>query len=429
MAEDWVSWNGNITHRVNTFYSPTDEKELIQAVKNSKSIRVTGNRQSSADIIAGTDDIISLEKYASKVAVDTEKREITVQAGMVLGDFLDLVDQQGWTIPALPDINTVTLGGALATGTHGTGREAFILGEYMVRCRIVLASGEVVEYGEDDPEFAAVRVSLGVLGVFSTVTFRCEPRWNLQLEERPMRDNEWLASYRDMLKKNKFLRILWLPHTDFGYVITGNEADNPLEKARIPWYVKYRRAVSAKLYKRTVIDPRFTVFANKIIQRLFFNHRQTNFGSLYEATVTKSRGSTLELAEWTVALDRFDELFADLKKALNSLDNEAYAHIPMDIRFLCADKSWLSYAYERDCVTIGCVSRIAEHAESYEAFNVIEEVFRRHEARPHWAKRHKMVGHELEKLYPKWESFLELRDRLDPAGKFLNSYLKKIFVR
>lgn len=429
MGQDWISWNGNITHKVNTFYSPKNEDELVQAVKESHSVRITGNRQSSADIIAGTDDLISLEHYNSKVSIDSSRYEITVQAGMVLADLLDLVDQQQWTIPALPDINTITVGGALATGTHGTGREALILSGYMVKCRVVLASGEIAEYDETNPELEAIRVSLGVLGIFSTVTFRCEPRWNLQLEERPMRDEKWLSTYREMLKNNKFLRILWLPHTDFGYVITGNEADTPLEKARIPWYVKYRRALSAKLYKRTVNNPRFTVFANKVIQKLFFNHRQTNFGSLYDATVTKSRGSTLELAEWTVALDRFDNLFSDLKMALNSLDNEAYAHIPMDIRFICADKSWLSYAYERDCVTIGCVSRVAEHADSYEAFNVIEDVFRKHEARPHWAKRHKMAGYELEEIYPKWESFIELREKLDPTGKFLNEYLKKVFTR
>lgn len=427
MAQSWVSWNGNITHPVKTFYKPTSEEEFVEAVKNSSSIRIVGNGQSSADIAAGTEDLISLERYNSVVSIDTDNREITVQPGMPLATLLKAIDEQEWTLGALPDIDTISVGGALATGTHGTGRDALILAGYMVKCRIVLADGTVKEYSESDEEFEALRVSLGVLGMFSTITFRCEPRWNLQLEERPMKDAQWLASYKEMLQKHKFLRILWLPHTNYGYVITGDESNTPSEKAKIPWYVKHRRAVSAKLYKRTVENPRFTVRANRIIQKLFFNHRQTNFGSLYDATVTKSRGSTLELAEWTIDIDKFDALFADLKKALDSLDNNAFVHIPMDIRFLKKDASWLSYAYDYDCVTVGCVSRIAEAADRYEAFTVVEEVFRKHGSRPHWAKRHTMTGDDFAPIYPKWNDFKALREKMDPSGKFLNGYLKKVF--
>ncbi len=111
------------------------------------------------------------------------------------------------------------------------------------------------------------------------------------------------------------------------------------------------------------------------------------------------------------------------------MDNDAFAHIPMDIRFLESDKSWLSYAYERPCVTIGCVSRTAEHADKYEAFMLIDTVFRRHNGRPHWAKRHTMKGEEFASIYPKWNDFLTLREKMDPSGKFLNGYLKELFAR
>ncbi len=427
MTNTWTSWNNNITHSVDTFYSPISEEELSDSVKNSKSIRVVGNGQSSADIAAGSDDLISLKEYGKFVEINEETREVTVEAGMILAVLLTKIEELGWTIPALPDLDTVSVGGALATGTHGTGQSAHPLSGYVVKCRLVLADGSVRELDESDDELEAVRVSLGVLGVLSTVTFRCEEKWLLQLNEEPMRDKTWLASYREWLSQYKFLRILWLPHTDFGYVIRGSEANEETKGPKIPWYVKYRRAVSAKLYRHTVKSPRFTVTSNRIIQKLFFNHKQSSFGSLYGATVTKSRGSTLELAEWTVALDKFEALFHDLKISLNDRANNGYAHIPMDIRFLDADESWLSYAYDRPCVTIGCVSRIAEAADSYEAFTTIEEVFRKHDARPHWAKRHAMTAKDLKPLYPKWDEFQNLRNEYDPSGKFLTPYLRKIF--
>nr|VFK20776.1 MAG: L-gulonolactone oxidase [Candidatus Kentron sp. LPFa] len=426
MSNTWISWNKNTTHEVVNFYTPDREEMIIESVKKSDSIRVVGSGQSSADIAAGSTDLISLDEYNGFVQINSPKYEITVEAGMKLSKLLTEIDKFGWTLPALPDIDTVTVGGALSTGTHGTGHSALPLSGYVVECRLILADGSIETITEDNPSLEAVRFSLGLLGILSTVTFRCEPQWKLQLDERPVKDAHWLSSYPTWLHAHKLLRILWLPHTGFGYVITGDEAKYGAERGRISWYVKYRRKISAMLYKWTVPFPGFTVTANKIIRKLFFNHHQSSFGTLYETTVTKSRGSTLELAEWTVAFDRFGACFADLKETLNSKENRAFAHIPMDIRFLDADKTWLSYGYDRPCVTIGCVSRTPKHADKYVAFTVIEEVFRRHGGRPHWAKRHTMAGDEFGKLYPRWDDFLKVRKKLDPNGKFLTPYFTKL---
>jgi len=105
----------------------------------------------------------------------------------------------------------------------------------------------------------------------------------------------------------------------------------------------------------------------------------------------------------------------------------SFAHIPMDIRFVRADKSWLSYAYDADTVTVGCVSRNAKHSDSYKAFESIEKVFLKYGGRPHWAKRHSLKAKELETLYPRWNDFVALRKQMDPTGKFLNNYLSELF--
>lgn len=60
-------------------------------------------------------------------------------------------------------------------------------------------------------------------------------------------------------------------------------------------------------------------------------------------------------------------------------------------------------------------------------FDAIEPVFKRYGGRPHWGKIHSLTAAELELLYPKWQDFQQLRQRLDPTGKFLNPYLEKIF--
>ena len=428
-SKQWVSWNANVQHTYEHLHQVHSEEELVQAIQEAPGkVRVFGSRQSSADIAAGTATLIDNTAYNKILSYDLEKHHITVQSGISLKILIQAIQAQGWTIPCLPDIDTVTLGGALATGTHGTGRTGHLLSSYMIHCRLILADGSVVNVVEGEELMDAVRVSLGVLGVFSEITLACQPVYTLHLKEQPMKDALWVNNYTDLLNQHEFTRILWMPHTNHGYVITGDRipADKAIQENKGPKYLKHRRKVSKWLYKYTTRFPKLTPFANRLIQGLFFSTEKASKGTLYDATVTKSRSGTLELAEWTIVLSRFPQVFKELKAALDNWNNPAFVHIPMDIRFVKQDNTWLSYAYGEDCVTIGCVTRDAANAEAYAAFDVVEQIFLKHGGRPHWGKRFKAKDQELSQLYPQWEAFKAKRAALDPTGKFLNSYLSQL---
>ena len=423
----WTSWNENLTHKYKSLYKITSEDELQEVIKNSEKIRVFGSKQSSADIASGVETLIDITSYNKILSFDDNACTITVQSGLILGDLLEKIEAKGWCIPCLPDINTITIGGALSTGTHGTSGK--LLCEYITKCSIILADGSVKVITDKDELIDAVRVSLGVLGVLSEITFQCEPIYTLHIKEGPEDDSIWLPKINERLKKHDFLRILWLPHTDKGYVITGDKIDpnTEIKEDLGPAFLKHRRTASKILYKYTHIFPWFTAIANKLLYRGFFSTTKEHKGSLYQATVTKSRGSTLELAEWTIGLDKFPTVFEELKTEINKWSNKSFIHIPMDIRFVYKDTSWLSYAYKKDTVTIGCVSRNAATADTYEAFKSIEKIFLKHGGKPHWAKRFTAKNIELSKIYEKWEDFKTLRKKLDPSNKFLNPYLTEIF--
>lgn len=422
----WVSWNENLQYNYKTMYNITTEEELQEVVASNEKIRFFGSKQSSADIAAGTDALINMTTYNKIVSYDYNKKTITVESGLILGELLEAVESVGWCIPCLPDINTITIGGALATGTHGTSGK--LLSEYMTECKLVLADGSIKTITKDDDLIDAVRVSLGMLGVISTITFQCESVYTLHVKEGPEDDSEWLPKIKSRLKKHDFLRILWLPHTSKGYVITGDkiDADTEVVENLGPKYLKHRRTASKILYKYTHVFPWLTAIANKLLYKGFFSSKKEHKGTLYQATVTKSRGSTLELAEWTVGLDKFPEVFKELKAEIDKWSNKSFIHIPMDVRFVYKDNSWLSYAYKQDTVTMGCVSRNAATADTYEAFKTIEKIFVKHGGRPHWGKRFAAKDNEFKQLYPKWEAFKELRNELDPTNKFLNPYLSKL---
>lgn len=419
----WVSWNENLKYNYTTKYSVTKEEELQEVIANNDKIRFFGSKQSSADIAAGTDVIIDMTTYNKIVSYNYSKKTITVQSGVILKDVLEAIESVGWCIPCLPDINTITIGGALATGTHGTSGK--LLSEYMVACKLILADGTIKTITQEDELMNAVKVSLGMLGVMSTITFQCEPIYTLHVKERPENDNEWLPKIKSRLKEHDFLRILWLPHTSKGYVITGDKIDENKEVTENngPKFLKHRRKASKILYKYSHKYPWTTAIANKILATIFFSSKKEHKGSLYQATVTKSRGSTLELAEWTISLDKFPKVFEEIKTEINKWNNKSFIHIPMDVRFVYKDKSWLSYAYQQDTVTMGCVSRNAATADTYEAFKSVEKIFLKHGGRPHWGKRFAAKDAQLTKVYPKWEDFKNLRNELDPTNKFLNPYL------
>jgi len=422
----WVSWNENVTYNYKSLFKVTTEKELQDVIKNSEKVRVFGTKQSSADIASGLETLLDITTYNKILHFDDAEHKVTVQSGVILGDLLEAIEAKGWCIPCLPDINTITIGGALATGTHGTSGK--LLCEYMTSCSMVLADGSLKVIDEKDKLIDAVRVSLGVLGVMSEITFKCEPIYTLHVKEGPEDDSEWLPKIKQRLQKHDFLRILWLPHTDKGYVITGDKIDSDTEITENlgPAYLKHRRTASKILYKYSHIFPWTTAIANKLLYRGFFSSTKEHKGSLYQATVTKSRGSTIELAEWTIGLDIFPKVFEELKTEINKWSNRSFIHIPMDVRFIQKDKSWLSYAYGEDTVTMGCVSRNAATADTYEAFKSIEKVFLKYGGKPHWGKRFVAKDETLSKIYSKWEDFKVLRKELDPSNKFLNPYLIKL---
>jgi L-gulonolactone oxidase len=423
----WTSWNENLTYNYKSLYKVTTQEELQEVVKDSEKIRVFGTKQSSADIASGLATLIDIRTYNKILSYNDSDHTVTVQAGVILGDLLEAIEAKGWCIPCLPDINTITISGALSTGTHGTSGK--LLCEYMTKCNIILANGSIKVVTKEDEIMDAFRVSLGVLGVLSEITFQCEPIYTLHIKEGPEDDAVWLPKIKERLIKHDFLRILWLPHTDKGYVITGDKIDPNTEIIEDlgPKYLKHRRTASKILYKYTHIFPWITAIANKLLYRGFFSSTKEHKGSLYQATVTKSRGSTLELAEWTIGLDKFSTVFEELKTEINKWSNKSFIHIPMDIRFVYKDNTWLSYAYGEDIVTMGCVSRNAATADTYEAFKSIEKVFLKYGGKPHWGKRFMAKDAELNKVYEKWNDFKLLRRKLDPSNKFLNPYLKELF--
>ena len=116
-----------------------------------------------------------------------------------------------------------------------------------------------------------------------------------------------------------------------------------------------------------------------------------------------------------------------LQAVLAALKNsKAQTFFPVEFRFVKGDDIWLSPFYQRDSISIS-VHQYHKQAPR-QLFNEVESILQHYQGRPHWGKMHSMTATQLKTLYPKWDAFMQLRERLDPSRKFLNPYLEKLFL-
>ena len=108
-------------------------------------------------------------------------------------------------------------------------------------------------------------------------------------------------------------------------------------------------------------------------------------------------------------------------------ENSFVAHFPIEVRWVKSDDIWLSPSYQKDVCYIGVVVyKPYEKEYAYkELFESFDKLMLSLDGRPHWAKLHSLNKAQLEKIYPKFENFLQVRDKLDPNRMFSNKTIEK----
>jgi FAD/FMN-containing dehydrogenase len=104
--------------------------------------------------------------------------------------------------------------------------------------------------------------------------------------------------------------------------------------------------------------------------------------------------------------------------------NRPDVFFPFELRSIAPDDAWLSPFYQR---ASGSIAVHAYYKNDYSfLFSIVEPILRRHGGRPHWGKLNSLGAADFAALYPRWKDALQVRQQLDPDGKFLNPYLRKV---
>jgi xylitol oxidase len=403
------NWAGIYDYTASSLLEPASVAELQDLVAASGSIRALGTRHAFNDLADTPGDLVSLAGLPTDISVDGANRTATVPAGLRYGDVATTLQAQGWALHNLASLPHISIAGAVATGTHGSGDRNGNLATAVSALEFVTATGELLTLRRGDSDFDGGVVSLGALGIVTRVTLDIEPSfevrqdlysgvpWSAVLEHF---DDVTSSAYSVSLFTNWLgdeIALTWLksrvdvppPAAPFG------ATRHLTEQHMIP-------GASPEATTRQVGVPGP------------WNDRLTHF----KLGFTPSSGEEIQ----TEYLLPRRNIVAALTAVRALRDQIAPLLQITEIRTMSADSLWLSGAFETDAVGIHFTWK-KQPRDVAAILPSIEDVLLPLGGRPHWGKVFAAGVAEIEPLYPRLNDFRALASRLDPEGKFRNAYL------
>src|SRR5258708_39643109 len=166
------NWAGNIRFSADRVYHPEKVGQVQEIVRTSRQVRVLGARHYLNAIADSKRDLISLDRLQPVLEVDAQRRQITIAGGVTYGRLAPRVHAAGFALHHTASLPHITVAGACATATLGSGSRNGILGSRVAAMEIVTADGTVrtISRADDGDRFAGAVVALGGLGVVNGLT-------------------------------------------------------------------------------------------------------------------------------------------------------------------------------------------------------------------------------------------------------------------
>jgi len=429
LKQRWTNWGKNQSAVTKGIISPSSEDEIInligRGVANRWKIRPVGSSHSFSPICVTDGLVMQLNAFNQILNVDREQLQITVGAGITLANLNTELENLGMALPNLGDIDSQTLAGAIATGTHGTGRQYSSISAAVIGLRIATGDGSIIETSiSQNPDILkSARVGLGALGIVISVTLQCVDSFNLNGVELTTSLGDVLERFDDEDMRSDFVEFYWYPRTEIAELKINNRTNDPPNTGG-----RVARFLNDEVIRNVAFDclnrywKYFPQYAPGTFNRtLKVGSAQTRIAPSYKIFCSKRRVKFLEM-EYAIPRECLLEAFHGVRKITESLDSPVT--FPIEVRSLGADDIPLSPSFGRATGFIAVhVYKTGDHGKY---FDQVENLMREYNGRPHWGKMHNLSFEDLSLLYPEWEEFMLIRRRLDPDGHFSNAYLEKV---
>jgi FAD-linked oxidoreductase len=428
----WQNWSGTQSAAPSQVLSPRSADELVEVVKafadQGRRLKAVGSGHSFTGCAVADEVQVRLDGLAAIHQADRDSGLVTVGAGTPLGNLNAGLAAFDLAMPNLGDIDKQTLSGAISTGTHGTGARLGGLATQVVGLDLVTADGSVLTCSADENAdvFGAARVSVGALGVLSSITLQAVPAFLLRAQEGPLPLADTLDRFEELAEGNDHFEFYWFPHTEVALTKRNNrvaEGIEPDPPGRLRAWVN-DELVSNRVFEltnrltshRPSLVPRVNRLAGKALSaREYVDASYKVFCS--------ARNVRFKESEYAVPRDRVTGVVRELRDWIER--SGEHLPFPIEVRVAAPDDIWLSTAYQRETAYVAIHQYHRLPHERY--FDAFEQIASAAGGRPHWGKMHTLRADDLRDRYPRFEDFLAVRDRLDPRRVFRNTYTEQVF--
>ncbi|GAA5026099.1 alditol oxidase [Terrabacter aeriphilus] len=412
-----TNWAGNHRYRARIVRARSVE-HVQELVAGARRVRALGSRHSFTDLtdITDADDgvLVSLADLPTGVTVDASSRSARVTGGATYGDVAVALERQGWALGNLASLPHISVAGAVATGTHGSGVGNGSLATAVAALEVVGPDGELRTVARGDADFEGSVVALGALGVVTAVTLDIEPTY--------------------AVRQDVYTGLAWAALVEDLDLVTGSAYSVSL-------FTRWREDGIEQVWLKSRADeaPAALPGASAATTTLHMleggaTASVTAQGGVpgpwlerlphFRPGVTPSRGEELQ-SEYLVprehALTAVDRLRALGERMAPVLQVS-------ELRTVAADRLWLSGAQGRDIVAVH-FTWVRDPVRVYAVLPAVEAALLPLGARPHWGKCFVAGVRELEPLYDRLPDFRALRERVDPAHVFGNAFLDRALGR
>ena len=425
----WRNWSGYVSSPKATVKTPGSRDELVDVLRGAAGsqapVRVVGAGHSFSPLAQTDGVILSLDQLQGLIHIDETRRVARVHAGTRLYTLGAALAEHGFAMENLGDINVQSIAGATSTGTHGTGITLGNLSTQIAALRFTTPDGnEVVASPDENADlFEGGRIGLGVLGVLTEIDLNLVPSFKLKLQRAKMDLEECLAQTDSLIANNRSFELYWLPHTDTVMTKAWNVTDEPVDQ------MHWKRYVNEELLENTAFGllcglgktvPSLCPSISRLCASLISPGQQVDPSHSSLSTVRRIRFNEME---WSVPAHRGADALREIQTFISRKSFPLM--FPLEYRWVRGDDIWLSPDYGRDSVRISVHQYVGMPYEAY--FAGVQAICMNHGGRPHWGKVHALTAQDFSKLYPRWDDFLALRERMDPHGRFLTPYLRSLF--
>jgi alditol oxidase len=413
-----TNWAGNYTYNTANVHRLTSIEQVRTFVKRHDALRVLGTRHCFNGIADSPHALISLEAM-SDVVLDEKARTVTVEAGVTYGRLCPLLHQKGVALHNLASLPHISIAGACATATHGSGIKQGNLATAVSALELVTASGDLLTLSRthDGDTFLGAVVNLGALGVMTRVTLDVQPTFRIRQDvyvdlplaqlaehfEAIMSSGYSVSLFTDWQKKR--IKQVWIKRrVEDGETIQA--ADPEFHGARVA---------------TRNLHPIAELSAENCTEQMGvpgpWYERLPHFRMGY----TPSSGKELQSEYFVPRKDAVEAILA-----IERLRDRVGPHLLIsELRTIDADRLWMSTCYARPSLAIHFTWKPDWDAVRA-LLPVIENALAPYAVRPHWGKLFTVEPAQLRSRYEKMSDFKDLLKQHDPRGKFRNGFVTGI---